>query len=44
MQMIHRQDGLRFAIFTDDHEPAHVHGLAGGELKILIRGEQDVRC
>jgi histidinol phosphatase-like PHP family hydrolase len=35
---IHREHGLRFAIYTDDHEPAHVHVLGDGELKIVIRG------
>jgi hypothetical protein len=37
---IHRQHGLRFAIHTDDHEPAHVHVLGDGELKIVIRGDE----
>jgi hypothetical protein len=36
---IHRQHGLRFAIYADDHEPAHVHVLGEGELKIVIRGD-----
>lgn len=38
MPTIHREHGLRFAIYTDDHEPAHVHVLGDGELKISIRG------
>ena len=35
MPTVHRAHGLRFVIFTDDHEPAHVHAIgAGGEAKI----------
>ena len=36
MPTIHREHGLRFAIYTDDHEPAHVHVFGDGELKIVI--------
>lgn len=36
MPTVHRQQGLRFAIFTTDHEPAHVHVFGDGELKIAI--------
>ncbi|MDQ4087927.1 MAG: DUF4160 domain-containing protein [Pseudomonadota bacterium] len=39
MPTIHRERGLRFAIYTDDHEPAHVHAIGDGEAKIVIRGE-----
>jgi hypothetical protein len=35
---IHRQFGLSFAIYTDDHEPAHVHVVGGGEMKVTISG------
>jgi hypothetical protein len=38
MVTIHREHGLRFAILTNDHEPAHVHVYGDGEAKILIRG------
>jgi hypothetical protein len=38
MPTIHREHGLRFAIYTDDHEPAHVHAIGDGEAKIAIRG------
>ncbi|WP_353204913.1 DUF4160 domain-containing protein [Sphingomonas sp.] len=31
--------GLRFVIFTDDHEPAHVHVFGDGEAKIEIGGD-----
>ena len=35
MPTVHRAHGLRFVIFTDDHEPAHVHAIGqGGEAKI----------
>jgi hypothetical protein len=39
MVVIHRMHGLRFVIFVDDHEPAHVHVFGDAELKITIRGE-----
>lgn len=38
MVTIHREQGLRFAILTDDHEPAHVHVYGDGEAKIMIMG------
>ncbi len=34
---IHRAHGFRFAILTDDNEPAHVHIYGSGEAKIEIR-------
>ncbi len=37
MPTIHRAAGLRFVIFLDDHEPAHVHAVGlGGEAKIEL--------
>ena len=30
MVTIHREHGLRFAILTNDHEPAHVHVYGDG--------------
>lgn len=38
MVTIHRQFGFRFRILTDDHEPAHVHVVGDGEMKVVIRG------
>jgi hypothetical protein len=38
MVTIHREYGLRFAILTDDHQPAHVHVYGDGEAKIMIVG------
>ena len=29
MPTVHRADGLRFVIYLNDHEPAHVHAIAG---------------
>ena len=40
MVTIHREYGLRFAILTDDHEPAHIHVYGDGEAKILIVGAE----
>lgn len=37
MVVVHREAGLRFVIFKDDHEPAHVHVYYGGaEAKIAL--------
>jgi hypothetical protein len=38
MVTIHREAGLQFRIFTDDHEPAHVHVAAQGLAKINLVG------
>lgn len=38
MVTVHRETGLRFVIFTDDHEPAHVHVVGDGRAKINIAG------
>lgn len=34
MTVIHREHGLRFIIYVDDHEPAHVHVRGDGDVKI----------
>jgi hypothetical protein len=34
MVTIWRERGLRFVIFVDDHEPAHVHVFGDGEMKV----------
>ncbi|MEA3060575.1 MAG: hypothetical protein QOJ94_356 [Sphingomonadales bacterium] len=39
MVTIHRERGLRFVIFSDDHEPAHVHAFGAGMAKINLIGE-----
>lgn len=36
MVTILREDGLRFVIYPDDHEPAHVHVYGDGEARIDI--------
>lgn len=38
MVTIHREHGLRVIIFTDDHEPAHVHVFGDGHAKINLVG------
>ena len=38
MITIHRAHGLRVIIFTDDHEPAHVHVFCDGQAKINLIG------
>lgn len=42
MVVIHREAGLRFVIYVNDHIPAHVHVFGDGEAKIDLgsaRGE-----
>ncbi len=38
MVTVLRAEGLRVVIFTNDHEPAHVHVFSNGEAKINLRG------
>lgn len=38
MVVIHREHGLRFVIYTMDHEPAHVHVFGDGEMKVNVAG------
>lgn len=38
MVTIYRAHGLRFVIFLNDHEPAHVHVFGEGEAKINLTG------
>ena len=38
MVTVHREAGLRFIIFVDDHEPAHVHVVGDGKAKVNLSG------
>lgn len=39
MVVIHREAGLRFVIYVDDHDPPHVHVIGtGGEMKVFLFG------
>jgi hypothetical protein len=38
MVAVYRAHGLRFVVFVDDHEPAHVHVFGDGEAKINLAG------
>ncbi|MBX9898450.1 MAG: DUF4160 domain-containing protein [Qipengyuania sp.] len=38
MVTVHREAGLRFIIFKDDHPPAHVHVVGDGRAKIELVG------
>ncbi len=40
MVTIYRAHGLRVVIFTDDHEPAHVHVFGDGHAKINLVGPE----
>jgi Domain of unknown function (DUF4160) len=40
MPTIHREGGLRFVVYLEDHPPPHVHIIGDGEAKIaLLNGE-----
>ncbi len=34
-----RSHGFRFVIYSNDHQPAHVHVIGRGEAKINLAGE-----
>ena len=36
MVVVHRAHGYRFVIYTNDHEPAHVHITGPGQAKINL--------
>ncbi len=38
MVTVLRAHGLRFVIFVDDHEPAHVHVFGDGQVKVNLIG------
>lgn len=40
MVTVLRAGGLRFVIFVDDHEPAHVHVFGDGHAKINLLGAE----
>ena len=42
MVTVLRTEGLREIIFTDDHQPAHVHVFGDGHAKINLRGRDGV--
>jgi Domain of unknown function (DUF4160) len=42
MVTVLRVHGLRFVIYLDDHEPAHVHIFGDGELKVTISGANNL--
>jgi hypothetical protein len=41
MVVIHRAFGFRFVIYTQDHEPAHIHITGPGQAKINLPGPDD---
>ena len=38
MVVIHRAYGFRFVIYTQDHDPAHIHITGAGQAKINLLG------
>ena len=42
MVVVHRAFGFRFVIYTQDHEPAHVHITGAGQAKINLLGKDDL--
>ncbi|MQA92137.1 MAG: DUF4160 domain-containing protein [Gemmatimonas sp.] len=43
MPTIHREEGFRFVIYVDDHEPAHVHVLYAGAMARIMIGDTNHR-
>lgn len=44
MPTVFRQDGFRFVIYLNDHEPAHIHiRKADGEMKVDISSIGDIK-
>jgi Domain of unknown function (DUF4160) len=41
MVVVHRAFGFRFVIYTQDHEPAHIHITGSGQAKINLSGADD---
>lgn len=39
MVTVHRETGLRIVIYTQDHQPAHVHVYGDGDCKIDLCGD-----
>ena len=39
MVVVHRAFGFRFVIYTQDHEPAHIHITGAGQAKINLLGQ-----
>lgn len=40
MPTVIRKNGFRFQIFTDDHEPAHVHVFKAGKEVVINLGSE----
>ena len=38
MVVVHRAHGFRFVVYTDDHEPAHVHIVGSGLATVHLPG------
>lgn len=38
MVTVHREAGFRFVIYSDDHDPAHVHVVGDGNAKVDLGG------
>ena len=36
MPTIHREHGLKFVVYVDDHPPPHVHVMGRGTAKIML--------
>jgi hypothetical protein len=44
MVTVHRAYGFRFVMFTNDHDPPHVHVFGqGGEAKLVLERSSGVR-
>ena len=42
MVTVHREGGFRVVIYSNDHEPAHVHVIGDGEVIINLLGADNL--
>lgn len=42
MATVHRERGFTFHVFSNDHQPAHIHvKKSGGEIKVDVSSEEE---
>ncbi|MDQ3812997.1 MAG: DUF4160 domain-containing protein [Armatimonadota bacterium] len=43
MPTVWRERGFRFVVFSEDHEPAHLHFFKAGDELVVNLGDEDTR-
>lgn len=43
MPTVLRESGFNFRIYTDDHEPSHVHVIKAGKEAVITLGSETIR-